>query len=139
MDNLICNSISCDKGTKDLYGMLNDVLQDYMALYMASEIFSLIYQPFMYQSVFNNHRNMWTHFLSLLNTKHAESVGISRKWLSYIVVDIIAADDLVTQQVKIHDFNTLAPGRSGYDFKNAVVSLVEFNGIFRSSDDNALR
>ena len=35
--------------------------------------------------------------------------------------------------------NSLAPGRSGFNFKSAIFNLVLLIGIFRSSYDNALR
>ena len=36
-------------------------------------------------------------------------------------------------------FNSLAPGKSGCDFKNGIFNLVVLIGVFRSSHDNALR
>ena len=36
-------------------------------------------------------------------------------------------------------FNSLAPGRSGFNFKSAIFNLVLLSGIFRSSYDNARR
>ena len=35
--------------------------------------------------------------------------------------------------------NSLAPGRSGFNFKSAIFNLVVLIGIFRSAYDNALR
>ena len=35
--------------------------------------------------------------------------------------------------------NSLAPGRSWYDFKNVIFNLALLIGIFKSSDDNVLR
>ena len=40
--------------------------------------------------------------------------------------------------VAIQFFNSLAPGRSEFDYKNVIFNLVLLIGIFRSSHDNAL-
>ena len=42
-------------------------------------------------------------------------------------------------EAKLETVNSLAPGRSGFNFKSAIFNLVLLIGIFRSSYDNALR
>ena len=44
-----------------------------------------------------------------------------------------------TIMVTYYPVNSLAPGRSGCDYKNWIFNLVLLFGIFRSSHDNALR
>ena len=50
---------------------------------------------------------------------------------------------VMMQEFPCHDiitkFNSLAPGRYGFNFKCAIFNLVLLNGIYRSSYDNALR
>ena len=84
--------------------------------------------------------NLITHSLTSIVSDHFE---INQFWFHWLQIILWLRHWLGIEMVIRHGhellFNSLAPGRSEWDFKNVIFILALLIGIFKSSSDNILR